>query len=366
MNKFLKHLIPAAAICLSSLSFDSNALCPSGTFPNPITDVCWDCMFPIVIGSAIPINGAWGGPSQEDYDSGVHSFLCTCPSGSPLVPPRAGLHVSFWEPVRTIDVTRTPYCLLSLGGGGQGSSGATSLNLGGVGAQYGADTSGDVQFDKNTMDEMFRQTHWFIMPWMTMLQVILGDNCLTNAQPDIMYMSEVDPSYTDESLDRIMNPEDYLLGGIIADATCVIDAVQSDITFGNNLLWWCDGTNGPTGNLTGSAPDNYGFIQGSTRYVHKTVQKLYRLGVEYATAGPNGMCGYYPQIVMDKRMWKYQMLYPSAQSHPDPVFGHCCQPMGRSTDLWGAGRTFPINGEDFIYGMFRKRDCCQGPPGYGQ
>ncbi|MEL7103026.1 MAG: TraU family protein, partial [Pseudomonadota bacterium] len=37
----------------SALGEVSEAIC-SGRFINPITDVCWDCMFPITVGS-IPV-----------------------------------------------------------------------------------------------------------------------------------------------------------------------------------------------------------------------------------------------------------------------------------------------------------------------
>ena len=40
--------------------------------------------------------------------------------------------------------------------------------------------------------------------------------------------------------------------------------------------------------------------------------------------------------------------------------GQCCQPYGRTTSLWGAGKSYPIQGEDFSYQIFRKRNCCAG------
>lgn len=322
-----------------------------GKFANPITDICWDCIFPVIIAQAIPLQSPSG--SQEDYNTGAPGPLCTCQS-SPTAIPTAGITVSFWEQLRQIEVTRTPWCIMSLGG--------NQLNMGIGPDMYGTDTPGNIQMSAAGGNRVLRQTHWIISPWMTLVGAILGDNCLENHGFDVMYLSEPDPTSTDEGLDRILNPEDYLLGGIIADATCVVDAVQADVTFPNPALWWCDGTNGPTGNLTSAAPDNYGSLQASTRYIHKTAQKLFRLGTESAASGPAGMCGYFPQIVMDKRQWKYSMIYPRPQSSPD-AFGHCCQPLGRTTLFWGSGRSYPIQGEDFIYSMFRKRDCCQSAPG---
>ncbi len=37
-----------------------------------------------------------------------------------------------------------------------------------------------------------------------------------------------------------------------------------------------------------------------------------------------------------------------------------CQPYGRTSALWGAGKMIPYTGEDFAYEIFRKRNCCQG------
>ena len=65
-----------------------------------------------------------------------------------------------------------------------------------------------------------------------------------------------------------------------------------------------------------------------------------------------------PQPVMMKTNYKYTMLYPIPQTKK--IAGKCCQPFGRSTALWGSGREFPFTGEDFVYQIFRKRDCCAG------
>jgi conjugal transfer pilus assembly protein TraU len=322
----------------------------TGAFPNPITDICWDCSFPISIGSTLPLPG---NGSQEDYDSGVTGDLCTCPN--PPFPDRAGVRVSFWENMRQADVVRTPYCMSSLGG--------VTVDVGINDSLVGSNTPGNVKAAEGGGATRFRQVHWYISPWLFIMQVIFDSNCLESKGFDIAYISEIDPTHDDEDLDRIMNPEDYLVGGIAAGVTCTFDAIQSQFTFGNNALWWCDGANGPTGSLTGTAPDTYSGLQGSTKALHRIVQKLHRLGTQWTASGPEGMCGYAPQVIMDKRQYKFSMTFPVAQSSPDPVFGHCCQPMGRSTILWGAGREFPVGGEDFGYAVFRKRDCCQSIPG---
>jgi len=62
------------------------------------------------------------------------------------------------------------------------------------------------------------------------------------------------------------------------------------------------------------------------------------------------------QPIMDKTQYKLQMVYPVPNTQK--VDGQCCQPFGRSTMIWGAGKEFPVEGEDFAYQIFRKRNCC--------
>ena len=61
---------------------------------------------------------------------------------------------------------------------------------------------------------------------------------------------------------------------------------------------------------------------------------------------------------MDKTNYKYHMLYPIPQT--EKINGRCCQPFGRTTAVWGAGKSYPYKGEDFAYMIFRKKNCCSG------
>jgi conjugal transfer pilus assembly protein TraU len=101
-----------------------------------------------------------------------------------------------------------------------------------------------------------------------------------------------------------------------------------------------------------------GGVQASSLELYRMIAKLHREGLMWAASGEDGLCGYYPQPLMDKTGYKYHMLYPIPQTAK--IAGKCCQPLGRSTILWGAGKEFPFEGEDFAYQVFRKRNCCQG------
>ena len=110
--------------------------------------------------------------------------------------------------------------------------------------------------------------------------------------------------------------------------------------------------------LSGFVNNHTGGVRTSTLLVQRMTNKLHREGLMWGASGKDGLCGYYLQPLMDKHNYKMQMVYPVRNTQK--IDRQCCQPFGRSTLLWGAGREFLFRGEDFAYMLFRKRDCCQG------
>ncbi|EMT2729794.1 TraU family protein, partial [Neisseria gonorrhoeae] len=112
----LKLLIPLLLLPLFSISHAAEAV-PTAPIPNkltcqgkmlnPINDICWSCMFPIKIGGKINLNM----DNQEDNGSSPNNWFCSCTH-----PSRSGVTVSFWEPTHLVEVVRTPFCMVSLGG----------------------------------------------------------------------------------------------------------------------------------------------------------------------------------------------------------------------------------------------------------
>src|ERR1700722_11139743 len=93
----MKSLIVSMLFGISTLQAD--------TIVNPITDVCWECLFPITV------SGVNVFPGTQDLSS-HHTRICAC-SGTP---PKLGIPLTFWEPMRLVDVTRHAYKLIGLGG----------------------------------------------------------------------------------------------------------------------------------------------------------------------------------------------------------------------------------------------------------
>src|SRR5579864_5344999 len=105
-----------------------NGLC-QGKFANPISDVCWSCLFPISIGDVSVFSG-----DQPDT-SNPSSPTCVCP----MVPigERIGISMGYWEPIALVDVTCHPYCMVNLGG--------LQLSTGKLGADGEVDSSDPAQ-----------------------------------------------------------------------------------------------------------------------------------------------------------------------------------------------------------------------------
>ena len=102
-QKIIAPLIMVIFLPLSS--YASNC---QGRFVNPISDICWSCLMPISIGG---FNIGKGQPPKKRDTKNPISPLCLCTKANI---PIAGIAIGFWEPVRLIDVTRTPYCLTEI------------------------------------------------------------------------------------------------------------------------------------------------------------------------------------------------------------------------------------------------------------
>jgi len=322
------------ALALGSAGHASATPTCSGRFANPITDICWRCMLPIRFGGAALLS-----MGQEDTPNPGGAAICTCPSQL-----RVGFKVSFWEPVRGVDVVRRPFCLTSLGG----------LELDpGFDAPRGSRFSHD-----STSTASFYQVHWYVDPILFWLEAIFDNACLEQGGFDVAYLTELDPLWHDDELTFLLNPEVALFGNLPARAACAADCVAASAGFPLNSLFWCAGCQGSLYPLNGNVQAHIGGVQASSLEMTRLIAKMHREGLMWAASGEEGLCGHYPQPIMDKTGYKYHMLYPIPQT--DRVDGKCCQPLGRSTILWGAGREFPFEGEDFAYMVFRKRNCCQG------
>jgi len=382
-NKLLTFLLAAVVINAQAGPTDN---C-HGRFLNPITDICWSCIFPIFIGP-IPmvfnIGNQKGGTIIDDgkFIPPAFPFLgsgkmplgtCTCMERAIVMP--IGLQMSWYEPVRFVDVTRSPFCMVGLGG----------IDLsGGLSGILPAPGYGDTRHDGETSSS-FYQTHWFMNPIMAILGILdTACNVGISKSMDLMFMSEIDPTWNDDSLSIIFSPEVVLFSSLPAQLACGIDCVGSslpNIPSDNKLLlplpyfvrpttltnpasasnpskylFWCGGCQGSLYPLNGNNSDNAYPVQSSILSAEKLNGLVHRMGLEDMTTGVFGMCNnLLPDMFVNKSEWKYSMGYPIPQTAYSPS---CCNAFGETDALWNSGAAFPYSGEDFTYVMYHERDCC--------
>jgi conjugal transfer pilus assembly protein TraU len=302
-----------------------------GRFVNPITDICWSCLFPITIA------GMKVSPSGEDT-SNPKQILCTCTKPFP----RVGIPISFWEPVRMVDVTRTPYCLVNMGG--------MQLMQNGVKGQGGVENSHGTG---STMRNSFYQVHWYMYPVLYWLELLVDFVCMEKGDVDIAYITELDPMWNDDETSFILNPEAALFGNPVAQAACAADCLKASAGFGFDTMFWCAGCQGGMYPFSGSVPAHVGGVQASLLVLERMVAKLHREGLLWGTMGKEAWCDRYPMPIIKKSQYKTQMLFPIPSTG-----SRQCYPLGRSEVIWGSGKEFPYRGEDFGYLIWRKRACC--------
>ncbi|NOT67040.1 MAG: TraU family protein [Methylophilaceae bacterium] len=324
-----------ALFMLFGISAANAATTCVGKFFNPITDVCWSCVFPLKLGGSDMLT-----MGQEDFKTDVNNPLCACG-----IPPKVGVSISFWEPARIVEAVRKPYCFTSLGG---------------VTIDPGVDAPAHAQ-EKN--GKSFYQMHWYISPLLFWLEVIMDDPCLEQGVFDLAYMTELDPLWSDSELTFLLNPDAVLFANPLAQAACSADCVAATAGFPLNTLFWCAGCQGSMYPLDGWVGSHVGGVQASTLLMQRMINKMHRELLIWGAHGKEGMCSFYPIPIMDKRAYKTQMLYPIPNTKKEN--GRCCSTLGRSTVISGAGKEFPYKGEDFAYMLYRRRDCCQGAIGLG-
>ncbi|CAG9435700.1 hypothetical protein NVI2019_PEGOAJLN_03774 (plasmid) [Providencia alcalifaciens] len=194
----------------------ADALC-EGNFVNPTTDICWDCLFPMSIGNMKVFPG--DAPDTENPSMPIQ----ICPMG---ILYRVGLAIGYWEPFAMTDVTRSPYCMVNLGG--------FTIPIGKTGAGKGG------QYDSPTPGA-FYHVHWYKYPLTYWLNIIMSLGCLEKGDMDIAYLSELDPLWNDSSLSSIIAPEAFVFANPIAQGACAADAIASVTGRPLNALFWCAG-----------------------------------------------------------------------------------------------------------------------------
>ena len=302
-----------------------------GRFINPITDVCWSCLFPLTLGSAKLAS------SKLPDTKNPKNPVCACTVGNV---PKVGLSVGFWEPLYLVDVTRTPFCFPSLGGfkldvGLNKRQGATSNTVGGKESEY--------------------HVHMIPFPLLTMLDMLTDGMCSEDPDWMVSPLSELDPTWQNEVLAAWQHPEALAVSNPIMIETCALDCMKANVGLPLNKLFWCQGCQGALYPFTGRVSSHVGGVQASSLLAGRMLAKQHRLGLLQRASGtkPVDVC------LKQRALWFPKNTYRLSMVYPKPTVGdRGCMPLGRSTVLWEGGHEYPVKGEDFSWLVWRKRNCC--------
>ena len=335
--KALRCLVAIFALLFASALIAPSAQAQSrctGKFVNPITDVCWSCLFPLSIGGL----SIW--PSTRPDTNNPSLPICAC--GSPI--PRIGIAAGFWEPVRLADVSVKPWCFVNLGG----MKIAPGFDIGQ--GQF----TGPSQVGGQAQNTSKWHVHWYVYPLLYWMEILTDFLCFEQASFDIAYMTEVDPLWQDDTLTTIINPEVVIFANPIAKAACAGDCIAATARLPLDVTFWCAGCQGSMYPMNGNISSSIGHVQASRLALSRFAFKMHRQGLAWGTMGSKGLCDKYLMPVLKKQQYRIQMTNPI----PTVSGKMGCSPIGASTLPPQTGRAYPVQGEDMGYLVWRKRNCC--------
>lgn len=301
-----------------------------------LSTICTECMFPIKIGGVV------SGSSADVPDASDHESVCWCKRvfGIPI----PGVTYGSWIPQRIIETVRAPYDSPTLGANMSGSSatGALNANLRG----------GPGSMESGTNKIGFSNMHTFLYPIGKLMGGMLEMACLSDMSggADLAYVSEIDPSWNNDSISMILTPEASLFANQTAILGCMADAAAADVYQPIELMFWCMGSWGAAYPQNGETATTDPVRQAAFASA-KAIAMLQRRGMIFKTMGEDAICEAYPNPVFSKTQYKLEQLWPN----PEAVSNHW---IGTDPNRWGAWRYKPFTGEDFVNLNWQWQDCC--------
>lgn len=332
MRKVVIFTLTLLLIC--GYSVESYGKCDS-TFINPITDVCWQCMFPLVIGGVKLI----GSDVKPDLHMGTDSPVCVCKDGNSIV---LGLRAGFFEPARIAETVKDPYCFTIIG---------TELSNPEGGFLGGSSTDRAEGKDEST----FAQAHWFIFPAFAILDLFVDFPCFEDKGFDIAYFTEIDPIWNNDLANLLIFPETILLANPIAALSCIPDSIATTVAGEPiNALFWCMGSWGTAYPMTGHV-GNSNIVEANASMAARMIFKLGRENLLWDTG--SDICGAVLASMWKKNHYRMHIM--------KPVRNKTCHPIGKSGLLWTSGKNPPWGSQgnapdNFAWMIFRKNICCAG------
>lgn len=330
-------LVLAAAFSMGALAQSSSGdhVCPKGPGASKIfTQFCYACLFPISIA------GSGNGDPNVPIEAAKET-VCFCRGWWD-----PGVTMGMWYPMRVIETTRTEYCSPTTGGSiGSGDTGA----LGKYEKHQGGDSG---PHDEEGQYGGFMNMHVFLYPIGKIIGQMASTECLsdTSAGSDLVYISEIDPTWSNDDLANVLTPESKIFANPIAVTACSADAVAASTYQPISLMIWCLGSWGTMYPMNGNAFNKSIVMQNSLIAAHGLAH-LHRIGMANKTMGDDAVCANYPIPILPKDQYKFEQLWPVPELSSDHW-------IGESSLRWGENRFTPTVGEDYVNLIWNWDDCC--------
>jgi len=313
----------------------ADLLCPDADFwgEKMITGVCWSCLFPIRLGGFTLFGDDSGIP-----EGATDNVLCSCDAkGLPDI----GITGGAWLPARLVEVVRKPYCSPIMAG----MSFNNGVRLWGGNKEVNADGS----------DKTYYNYHYWAFPLYMIMELFVQGNCNAGGlrNLDMMYMSELDPTWNIDELAFFINPEAVLFANPLAVAACTVDCATTTVSKPLNGLFWCAGCWGNLYPFSGNIASDASPPRDTSLLTARVLSSLHRKMLAHKTYGTNALCSGELYPMLPKQQYKLSTLFPIAEADD-----RCCHWIGESTFKWGEYRTIPGVGEDYVYMLWRYTECC--------
>ncbi|EHA1082420.1 conjugal transfer protein TraU [Photobacterium damselae] len=299
---------------------------------NLITDVPWSAMYPIrLAGIRVSPNGD-GAPSEATRDS-----MCACEDDLGIYVP--GITQSMYEPARLIELVRQPNCHMVLGGA--------------VIETTNGRKRGKIGTSTETIENQtgFWHYHYYSYPLLLMLELLVPNRCGDGiVGMDLMYLSELDVTWSDSEIAFFANPEAAIFNNPISIAACAGDAAAAATGHPIDGMFWCAGAWGQMYPLSGYTQQNTSIPTKTSLLATRSVAALHRRLLAYKTMGDDAMCDSVIFPTIPKSQYKMNMMYPIAERDDTHKIGELSM-------KWGEWRTMPSK-EDAVYMLWRWNDCC--------
>ncbi|MGN1393629.1 MAG: TraU family protein [Succinivibrionaceae bacterium] len=316
-------------------SYAGEYTCPKANiFSNILDNVPFEESIPLYVAGGYIGSGKHNLPSNAS-----HKYFCNCKDNDGIV--NSGLVLGMWEIAYLIEFTRVPNCSLVLGG----------ISLPIKNTRVG--TSGNNENDSS--DLMFYHAHLYSFPLYSMLNMFSEIRCgqYDYMDLDLLYASELDPSWNDELVSLKEHPETLSLANKNIVSSCAYDVKNSMQGEINNDLFYCAGSWGFLYPLSGYVGNTGSIAENTSLLAVRLLTKLHRRNLLANTMGNDNLCGNNSSMMMDKELYRFSMLYPT----PEKSSAHA---LGSPVSYWQGDSRVPPGMHDAIYVVWRYRNCCLG------